>query len=50
VKLLGCTLLLIGMGSAAFAGAVPEIGLPSAGTALALVAGGVLVLRGRRKR
>jgi hypothetical protein len=52
VKLLGITLLLIGLGSAAFAGAlgVPEIAPVSAGSALALIAGAVLVIRGRRKK
>jgi len=51
MKLLGGVLLLIGMGSAAFAvPAVPEINPASAGSALALISGAVLVLRGRRKK
>jgi hypothetical protein len=43
-------LLLMGMGSAAFATAVPEINPASAGSALALVSGALLVMRGRRKK
>jgi len=44
-------LLLMGMGSAAFAVAtVPEINPASAGSALALVSGALLVMRGRRKK
>jgi hypothetical protein len=43
-------LLLIGMGSAAFANSVPEINPASAGSALALISGAVLVMRGRRKK
>ena len=50
MKLLGMTLLLIGMGSAAFATPVPEISPVSAGSAIALIAGAVLVIRGRRKK
>jgi hypothetical protein len=42
-------LLLIGMGGAAF-GTVPEISPASAGSALALVSGMLLVMRGRRKK
>jgi hypothetical protein len=51
VKLLGSMLLLIGMGSAAFAQvAAPEISPASAGSAIALISGAVLVMRGRRKK
>jgi hypothetical protein len=51
VKMIGGMLLLIGM--AGFASAlnvsVPEIGPASAGSAIALIAGAVLVMRGRRR-
>jgi hypothetical protein len=50
VKLLGTALLLIGMGSAAFATVVPEISPVSAGSAIALISGAVLVMRGRRRK
>jgi hypothetical protein len=51
MKLLGSVLLLIGMGSAAFASSsVPEISPASAGSAIALISGAVLVMRGRRKK
>jgi hypothetical protein len=50
MKLLGGVLLLVGMGSAAFASPVPEINPASAGSALALISGAVLVMRGRRKK
>ena len=50
VKLLGSVLLFIGVGSVAFANAVPEIGPASAGSAIALISGAVLVMRGRRKK
>jgi hypothetical protein len=50
MKLLGSILLLIGMGSAAFAIVAPEISPASAGSAIALISGAVLVMRGRRKR
>jgi len=42
--------LLIGMGSAAFATPAPEINPASAGSAIALISGVVLVMRGRRSR
>jgi hypothetical protein len=48
MKLLGSMLILIGMGSMAFA-TVPEVNPASAGSAIALISGAVLVLRGRRK-
>jgi hypothetical protein len=52
VKLLGSIMLLIAMGSVAFAqvAPAPEISPSSAGTALALISGAVLVMRGRRKK
>ena len=52
MKLIGAVLLVMGMGSIASAltPVVPEIGPASAGTAIALIAGAVLVMRGRRKR
>jgi len=51
VKLLGMMLLLIGVGSVASAiPAAPEISPASAGSALALISGAVLVMRGRRKK
>jgi hypothetical protein len=50
MKLLGSMLILIGVGSAAFANAVPEISPASAGSALALISGAVLVMGGRRKK
>ena len=51
-KLLGLTLLLIGAASFAFATpvAAPEIDGASATTAIALLSGGLLVLRARRKK
>lgn len=52
MKLLGSMLLLIGMGSVAFAqvASAPEINPASAVTALCLISGAVLVVRGRRKK
>jgi len=51
MKLLGTILLLIGMGSMVFATpSVPEISPASAGSAIALISGAVLVMRGRRKK
>ena len=50
MKLVGYMLLLMGMGSAAFATTVPEINPASAGSALALVSGALLVMRGQRKK
>ena len=52
MKLIGSVLLLIGMGGAAFAqvAPVPEISPVPAGSAVALIAGAVLVMRGRRKK
>jgi hypothetical protein len=51
MKLFGSVLLLIGVASAALAApAAPEISPASAGSAIALVSGLVLVMRGRRKK
>jgi hypothetical protein len=53
VKILGGILLLIGAGSAlagADVPATPEIGSASAGSALALISGALLVMGGRRKK
>lgn len=51
MKLLGQVLLFIGVGSAAFATpTVPEVGTASAGSAIALISGAILVMRGRRKQ
>ncbi len=51
VKLLGSMLLLMGMAGFAFGPpAAPEISPDSATTALALISGALLVMRGRRKR
>lgn len=49
MKLIGMALLFVGAGSFAFATAVPEIGVGSAGSALALLSGALLVVRGRKK-
>ena len=54
MKLLGIMLLLVGLGSVAFAQedtvAAPEISPASAVSALAMISGAVLVIRGRRKK
>lgn len=52
VKLFGSMLLLMGMAGFAFGppSPVPEISPDSAATALALISGAVLVMRGRRKK
>jgi hypothetical protein len=51
MKVAGLVLLMIGVGGAAFGTvAVPEISPASAGSALALISGAVLVMRGRRKK
>lgn len=50
MKLAGLLVLFVGISSLAFASTtVPEIGVGSAGSALALVSGALLVLRGRKK-
>lgn len=48
-KSLGIGLLLVGVSSFCFATAVPEIDGASAGNALALLAGAMLVIRGRKR-
>jgi hypothetical protein len=52
MKFVGITLLLMGLSSAVMAlqATVPEISPVSAGSAVALIAGAVLVMRGRRKK
>lgn len=50
LKIAGFMLLMIGVAGAAFGTAVPEISPASAGSALALVSGALLVMRGRRKK
>lgn len=48
-KLLGVAIVLMGMASALMAGvSAPEVDASTGAAALALLAGGVLVLRGRR--
>jgi hypothetical protein len=49
MKLAGMVLLMIGVSSFAFATAVPEINPGSAGSAVALLSGALLVLRSRKK-
>jgi len=53
MKVAGMALLLVGVGSMAFADAIygfgcPEIDAASAGTALALLSGAVLMIRSRK--
>lgn len=49
MKITGIVLMFLGVAMLGLAGpAVPEIGVGSAGSALALVSGALLVLRGRR--
>jgi hypothetical protein len=52
MRFVGIALLLVGLSSAAMALEVvaPEVSPVSAGSALALIAGAVLVMRGRRKK
>lgn len=49
MKLTGMVLLFVGVASFAFGSAVPEINAGSAGSALALLSGALLVLRSRKK-
>jgi hypothetical protein len=49
-KILAIMLLGIGAGAAAMAQVSPEIDPASAGSALALLAGTLLVIRGRRRK
>ena len=52
MKSIGIVLLLVGLSTFALAGGVgaPEISPASGVAALALVSGGLLVIRGRRKK
>ncbi len=50
MKILGMALMLTAVSGLAFATAVPEIDPGSAGSALALLTGALLVIRGRRKQ
>jgi hypothetical protein len=50
MKLVGMMLLLAGMAITASATAVPEIDASSGASALALLSGGLLILRSRRKQ
>jgi hypothetical protein len=49
MKLTGMVLLLVGAATFAFASPIPEINAGSAGSALALLSGALLVLRSRKK-
>ena len=51
-KILGLALIIVGASSALMAGAVavPEIDASTGASALAILAGGILVLRARRKK
>jgi len=49
MKLVGMMLLLAGMAMTASATSVPEIDASSGASALALLSGGLLILRSRRK-
>ena len=50
-RILGWTMLVVGAAGYAMAGfTTPEIDSASAGAAVALLSGGLLVLRGRRKK
>ena len=49
MKVAGMALLLAGMGTILSASAVPEIDTTSAGNALALLGGVVLVMRARKR-
>jgi len=51
-KVLGMALMMVGASSALMAGAiaVPEIDASTGASALAILAGGILVLRARRKK
>ena len=48
-KIVGMMLLIAGASQFAMASPVPEIGIGSAGSAIALISGAMLVIRGRRK-
>jgi hypothetical protein len=48
-RVLGMMLLVAGAATFAMGAGVPEIGVGSAGSAVALLSGALLVIRGRRK-
>jgi len=50
MKILGMAFLLVAVSGLALATAVPEIDPGTAGSALALLTGALLVIRGRRKQ
>jgi hypothetical protein len=50
MKIAGLALLCVGMSSACFAAVTPEIDPASGANALALLAGAMLMIRGRRRR
>lgn len=50
MKVAGLALLGIGMSSVCFALGTPEIDPASGGSALAMLAGAMLMIRGRRRR
>lgn len=50
MKVVGIMLLLVGMASFASAVSVPEIDSASAGSAVALLSGTLLVLKSRRRK
>jgi hypothetical protein len=49
-RIVGMAMLFMGASAACFAGSVPEIDPPTAGSAIALLAGGLLVIQYRRKK
>ncbi len=49
MKTLGMMLLMVGVSAACFGAVTPEIDPASGGSALALVAGALLVIRSRKK-
>jgi hypothetical protein len=50
MKFIGMALLLVGVSAIASASAVPEIDPGSAGTAIALLSGALLIFRSRRTK
>jgi MYXO-CTERM domain-containing protein len=50
MRLLGIAILLVGTAGFALAGGVPEIDPSSGAAAFALLSGGLIVLRARRKK
>ena len=49
-KVLGMMLLIVGTSAFVLGASTPEIGAGSAGSAVALLSGALLVIRGRRKK